>query len=189
MWQVSDSPEHHRSISNTERQYIQNIIGKNVQNTTRRPISLGSLPWKNIIRSKPVIGLFFTELCSLFGLFFFLSNLGKILTEIHRIPSQYTGYVLACGFMFMLLGSLSAGKKLIINNFFSEYICFLIGIIADTLVRKNLITLTNVRKLFNSLTSFIPCLCMIALCFCDENHQILGIISILFLLLSSGKVF
>jgi hypothetical protein len=89
----------------------------------------------------------------------------------------------------MLLGSLSAGKKLIINNFFSEYICFLIGIIADTLVRKNLITLTNVRKLFNSLTSFIPCLCMIALCFCDENHQILGIISILFLLLSSGKVF
>jgi len=116
MWQVSDSPEHHRSISNTEREYIQNIIGKNVQNTKRRPISLGSLPWKNIIRSKPVIGLFFTELCSLFGLFFFLSNLGKILTEIHRIPSQYTGYILACGFMFMLLGSLSSGKKLIINN-------------------------------------------------------------------------
>jgi ACS family sodium-dependent inorganic phosphate cotransporter-like MFS transporter 5 len=111
MWQVSDSPENHRSISNTEREYITNIIGKHAPNKHRRPVSLGSLPWKNILRSKPVIGLFFTQLCNLFGLFFFLTNLGKILTEIHRIPSQYTGYILACGFMLTLLGSISAGNK------------------------------------------------------------------------------
>ncbi len=111
MWQVSDSPGEHRSISNNEREYIQNIIGKNVQNKNRRPISLASLPWKNIIRSKPVIALFLTEFYNLVGLFFFLSNLGKILTEIHHIPSQYTGYVLACGFLCMLLGSVLSGNK------------------------------------------------------------------------------
>ncbi|CAF3970941.1 unnamed protein product [Adineta steineri] len=168
MWQVSDTPEHHRSISNTERDYIQNIIGKNTQNKNRRPISIGSLPWKNIVRSKAVIALVISELCNLFGLFFFLSNFGKILTEIHRIPTQYTGYILACGFMFMMAGSLSA------------------GITADNLVRKNLISLNNVRKLFNALTTFIPCLCMIAFCFCDEKHQILGVLTVIVFLLGSG---
>jgi hypothetical protein len=61
--------------------------------------------------------------------------------------------------------------------------------IADSLVQKNLITLTNVRKLFNSLTSFIPALCMIALYFSDEKQQILGVISVLIFLLSSGNCF
>jgi MFS family permease len=50
-------------------------------------------------------------------------------------------------------------------------------------------TLTNVRKLFNSLASFIPSFCMIGFCFCDENRQILGVIIVLLLLLSSGKLF
>ncbi len=111
LWLVSDSPETHRNISIHEREYIQNIIGKNIQNKNRRPISLGLLPWKNIVQSKAIIGLFFTQLCNLFGLFFFLSNLGKILTEIQHIPSQYTGYILACGFMLMLLGAVSSGNK------------------------------------------------------------------------------
>jgi predicted MFS family arabinose efflux permease len=110
LWQVSDSPADHRSISHTEREYIENIIGKNVANKNRRPVSLGALPWKKIIRSKPVLGLFLTELCNLFGLFFFLSNLGKILTEIHGISSQYTGYILACGFLSMLVGTISVGN-------------------------------------------------------------------------------
>ncbi len=110
MWLVSDSPEDHPTISKIEREYIQNIIGKNVSNKNRRPVSLTALPWKTIVRSKPVIGLFVTELCNLFGLFFFLCNLGKILTEIHHVPSQYTGYVLACGFMFMFFGSIAAGN-------------------------------------------------------------------------------
>jgi ACS family sodium-dependent inorganic phosphate cotransporter-like MFS transporter 5 len=110
MWQVSDSPENHRSISNTEREYIGNILGKHVQNQHRRPISLGSLPWKNILRSKPVIGLFFTQLCSMFGFIFFLSNFGKILTEIHRIPTQYTGDIFACGALFMFLSGLISGN-------------------------------------------------------------------------------
>ena len=110
LWLVADSPGDHRSIRADEREYIQNIIGKNTSNKKHRPISIGALPWKDILRSKPVIGLFFTELCSLFGFFFFLSNLGKLLTEIHHIPSQYTGYILACGFVSMLIGNISTGN-------------------------------------------------------------------------------
>ena len=62
MWQVSNVPETHRSISNTEREYIEHIIGKNLKNKNHRPMSLSSLPWKKMVRSKPVIGLFLTTL-------------------------------------------------------------------------------------------------------------------------------
>jgi hypothetical protein len=34
-----------------------------------------------------------------------------MLTEIYRIPSQYTGYILACGFMLTLLSGIAAGNK------------------------------------------------------------------------------
>jgi len=63
------------------------------------------------------------------------------------------------------------------------------GIIADRLVRAKKMTLTNVRKLFNSIASFIPAICMIILCFCDETQQTLGVINILIILIASGKLY
>jgi hypothetical protein len=61
-------------------------------------------------------------------------------------------------------------------------------VIADRLVQKNKITLTNIRKLFNSLTSFIPAVCMIVFCFCDHTRQILGLVTVLIFLIGSGKL-
>ena len=62
-----------------------------------------------------------------------------------------------------------------------------LGIIADNLVRANIITLTTARKIFNSLTSFIPVLCMISLYFCDQSRKILSVITVLIFLASSGE--
>jgi len=100
--------------------------------------------------------------------FSFLTNLGKILNELLRLPPQLTGYILSSGFFLTLLSSLSS------------------GIITDHLVRSNTMTLTNARKLSNSLTSFIPALCMISFCFCNESRQIVGVITVLIFLASSG---
>jgi hypothetical protein len=111
MWLVADSPLSHPRISETERKYICDLIGINENNTKKKAVALSSLPWKRIVRSKPIIGLFLTECCNLFGLFFFYTNIGKILTEIHRVPTQYTGYVLAGGFILMPISSLSAGQS------------------------------------------------------------------------------
>ena len=111
LWLVADSPQIHRTISEKERNYICGKIGTDSEDKKKKIIPLASLPWKNIVRSKPIIGLFITECCNLFGLFFFYTNVGKILTEIHRVPTEYTGYVLAGGFILMPIFSLSAGKK------------------------------------------------------------------------------
>lgn len=47
--------------------------------------------------------------------------------------------------------------------------------------------LTAVRKVANSIASFIPAVCMIVLCFCDHTRQTLGVITILIFLITSGK--
>jgi len=162
---TAGSPNHHKTISDHERDYICRLTGSTGK---KRTMSLASIPWKKIITSKPLIALMITHNANLFGLFFFLTNLGKISNQLLRLPPQTTGYILSCGFFLTLLSSLSS------------------GIITDHLVRSNIITLTNARKLFNSLTSFVPVLCMISFCFCDESRQILGVITILVFLAVSG---
>jgi MFS transporter, ACS family, solute carrier family 17 (sodium-dependent inorganic phosphate cotransporter), member 5 len=110
LWLAADSPMSHRTISDSERQYICDHLGISSSCKKKNSVSIASLPWKRIVQSKPVVALFVTECCNLFGLFFFYTNVGKILTEIHRVPTQYTGYVLAGGFILMPISSLSAGK-------------------------------------------------------------------------------
>jgi len=162
---TADSPIKHKRISEEEKNYILTHTGSTGK---KRPMSLGSIPWKKIVNSKPLIALIITHNTNLFGLFFFLTNLGKILNQLMRMPPQYTGYILASGFFLTLLSSLSS------------------GIITDHLVRSKKITLTTARRVFNSLTSFIPVICMVSFCFCDENHQLLGVITVLIFLAGSG---
>ena len=104
---TSDSPAKHPTISDHERDYICELTGNTGK---KRSMSLAAVPWKRIVTSKPLIALFTTHIANLFGLFFFLTNLGKILTELHRIPTQYVGYILSFGFFLTLVSSLSSGK-------------------------------------------------------------------------------
>jgi len=60
------------------------------------------------------------------------------------------------------------------------------GIIVDNLVRADIVTLTTARRIFNSITSFVPALCMISLYFCDQSRQLLSIITVLVFLAASG---
>jgi len=48
-------------------------------------------------------------------------------------------------------------------------------------------TLTTARKICNSITSFVPVLCMISLYFCDQSKKLLSIITVLIFLAASGK--
>jgi hypothetical protein len=111
LWFATDSPQSNRMISAHERQYICDKIGIGANDVKVKANSLSSLPWKKAFRSKALMALCITQLCNLFGLFFFYTNIGKILTEIHRVPTQYTGYVLAGGFILMPISSLSAGQS------------------------------------------------------------------------------
>ena len=167
LWIVStaETPHHHKKITDHERDYISNYTGHHGH---KRPMSLSSIPWKNMIRSKPLIALIIMHNTNLFGVFFFLTNSGKILTEVMGLQQQYTGYILACGYFLTLLTSLSS------------------GILTDRVVKAKYVTLTTARKISNALTAFIPVLCMFLLCFCDKTRQGLGTFTVLLLLASTG---
>lgn len=104
---TADSPNNHRTISDHEREYICNLTGSTGK---KRNMSLSTIPWKNIVTSKPLNALMVTHIANLFGLFFFLTNLGKILKQLLGMPAQLTGYILAFGFFLTLISSLSSGK-------------------------------------------------------------------------------
>lgn len=110
LWVIftANSPMTHTGISDHERNYICTLTGTTGK---KRTMSLASIPWKNIVTSKPLIALMITHIANLFGLFFFLTNLGKILNDLLRLPPQYTGYILAFGFFLTLLSSLSSGRN------------------------------------------------------------------------------
>ncbi|CAF0979024.1 unnamed protein product [Didymodactylos carnosus] len=165
---ASDSPTQHPTISDDEREYICHITLGDGNGTKKRGLLLSEIPWKNIIKSKPLLALFVTHMCNLFGLFFFLTNIGKIMVDVHRISVQYTGFIAAGGFLLTWITSLAS------------------GMCVDILVQKGIMSLTGARKLFNSITSFGPVLCMISLCFCDETRQILGVITVIMFLAFSG---
>lgn len=111
LWLVSDSPNKHRTISEKERKYICDSLGLGPHDAKKKSVPLSELPWMKFIRSKPIIGLFITECCNLFGLFFFYTNVGKILIEVHRVPTEYAGYLLAGTFILMPVSCVLSGKR------------------------------------------------------------------------------
>jgi predicted MFS family arabinose efflux permease len=110
LWLVDDSPHTHPTITEKEKIYITEQLGIGI-NDKKKNIPLSSLPWKKFAQSKPIIALFITECCNLFGLFFLYTNVGKILTEIHGVPPQYAGYWLAGGFILMPVSCVGSGMK------------------------------------------------------------------------------
>ncbi|CAF0725659.1 unnamed protein product [Rotaria sp. Silwood1] len=162
---TANAPHHHKKISDHERDYISSLTGSTGH---KRPMSLASIPWKNIIKSKPLVALILTQNANLFGLFFFLTNLAKVLNELLNITPANTGYILSFGYFLTLLSSL------------------LSGIAVDHVVRKNVVTLTTARKISNSLTSFIPVFCMVLLYFSDNSSHRVGVFAVLLFLAASG---
>ncbi|CAF1138238.1 unnamed protein product [Rotaria sordida] len=162
---TAHTPYHHKKISDREREYITSLTGSTGH---KRTMSLASMPWKKIIKSKPIIALIITQSANLFGLFFFLTNFSKMFTELLRISPGNTGYILSFGFLLTLSSSI------------------LSGIATDHFVRSDVVTLTTARKMSNALTSFIPVFCMMLLYFSDHTTYRVGILAVLLFLAATG---
>lgn len=110
LYYVADSPATHHRIDETERKYICDHLGID-KDQKKKSQRISSLPWNEIVKTPKIIALFITEFCNLFGLFFFYTNVGKILVQLHQVPTEYAGYVLAGGFILMPICSLSSGLR------------------------------------------------------------------------------
>ncbi|XP_034952204.1 uncharacterized protein [Chelonus insularis] len=137
---VYDSPAEHPRISAEERRYIEEAIG-----FTASKKVVYAVPWKSMLTSMPVWAIIITGACNAFGFFTIFTQLPTYMKFILNYKIEENG----------LLSSLPYIGK----YFFGV----LAAAIADYLHRENKLSVTAIRKIFNSLCGLAPGACMILL--------------------------
>lgn len=128
-----DSPASHPRISQAERLYIESHVGNTVVGDKGMAV-----PWKSIVTSAPVWAIAITTFGRIWVHYTFI------------IPGpMYMKTVL--GFSIQKNGVLS-GAPFLCSYVSSVFFCY----IADVLVTKKCLTLTNVRKIFTALSQVVP---------------------------------
>ncbi|KAH9505447.1 hypothetical protein Btru_057321 [Bulinus truncatus] len=147
-----DSPEHHKYISVHERNYIMLSL-KEMERVKQqcRP------PWLSILKSAPVWGIVIAHVSYTWGLFLFLSTLPQYMYEVLKFDIKSNGIFSMLPYIGLLLTTLVSGH------------------ISDLLIRKKVLKVSLVRKLFVLISDCIPALALICLSFLDCQHRELAI--------------
>ncbi|XP_031842266.1 sialin isoform X1 [Nomia melanderi] len=129
-----DTPASHPRISQQELRYIQESVGNQVLGTNENlPV-----PWKSILTSLPAWSIGIT-------------TFGRIWVHYVFIISGPMYMKTVLGFSIQANGVLS-GLPFICSYFSSVAFCY----VADVLVTRQILSLTNVRKLFTAAAQVVP---------------------------------
>ncbi|XP_069705479.1 putative inorganic phosphate cotransporter isoform X2 [Periplaneta americana] len=120
---VYDSPAQHPRISEKEKKYILDCLGKTV--TTKKP----PIPWKRLLLSRPMWMNVMAQWGNLWGLFTLMTQAPTYFRFIHGWDIRMTG-------LFSGIPHLCRTTFAIIMSTFGDY-----------LLRNNLMARTNVRKM------------------------------------------
>ncbi|XP_031769341.2 vesicular glutamate transporter 1 isoform X1 [Galleria mellonella] len=123
---VKESPEKDPHITPAELKYIQDSRGTQAVDSSKV-----RHPWKAILTSAPVWAIVMAHFSENWGVYTLLTFLPTFMKDVFKFETSQTGWVaaipyLAMGIMLQVAGQLS-----------------------DWLLRKSIMTRTNIRKLFN----------------------------------------
>ncbi|KAL3274782.1 hypothetical protein HHI36_019566 [Cryptolaemus montrouzieri] len=144
---VFDSPSEHPRISTAERDYIIESLGKTVNKKQ------ATIPWRSILTSVPVWMNCLGHVGGLWGLFMLLSNAPIYFRFIHGWRLTSTGILSGVPQLFRMLSSM------------------IISRIGDYVLRNNILSRTNVRKLATGLSTIGQGFCMIAIAYSRCNSM------------------
>jgi len=134
---VYNSPSDHPWIGPQERDYIQgHLMGDKEEHA-------GPVPWLCILTSGPVWGLIFAHIAQNYGFYTLLTELPSYMANVLHFNITDNSFISALPYFFMLLTGLSVAK------------------LADTLLACGL-DRTLTRKLFNSVSTFLPGIFLVA---------------------------
>ncbi|KAK5640472.1 hypothetical protein RI129_011283 [Pyrocoelia pectoralis] len=155
---VFDSPSEHPRISDQEKEYILNSLGKSV--SKEKP----PVPWKAILTSVPVWTNTFAQIGGLWGLFTVMTNGPMFFKSVHGWNITTTGF----------LSGLPHLARMMFAYAFST--------LADYLLTTNKMTRTNVRKFATCFCNIGQGLCMIVMAYSGCNYTM----AIVFLTAATG---
>ena len=140
---VFDTPDKHPRISNTELNHLHNSLGNDVE--------MLPIPWKGILLSKPFWSLIATDFADTWGLLTLLIYFPTYLKVMLGFDIASTGLLSSLPMICRYLGGLT------------------FSYIADKLIAKQKLSVTNVRKVFQSIAEVMTALTMVIAAFTGCN--------------------
>ncbi|UJR14673.1 hypothetical protein I4U23_001666 [Adineta vaga] len=159
-----NSPHNHRYINEIERTFIlehtHEQLNRNYNNNKFHT------PWRSLLTSSSCWALYIIHTCSNWGTYTFLTSIPKYMDEVLGFNIKFNGILSALPYV---------SQWLIIN---------LSGVIADILIHRKFLTVTQTRKLFTVLGNLLPALFVLCLAFMTCELKYIAV-----LLLTTGVAF
>ena len=151
---VYDSPDKHPRISPEELEEIHYDLEDTVDTDKTIPV-----PWKAIFTSVPFYGVLLADVTNCFGITIFLYGMSKYLNQVQGFDLKTNGFLSALPFLCRYLGGVVT------------------SVLSDSLLKRNLIGIRTSRKIFNSVATFLPAVCLILIIFapnvCDRTYVLI----------------
>ncbi|KAG1655420.1 Sialin [Nymphon striatum] len=157
-WVVTETPETHTTISDTELDYIITSTGGKTE-----VIQISNVPWKQILTSGPVWAIIVAHFSETWGFYTLLTELPSYLKDVLHFNLGKTGFLSALPYMVMAIVVQFGGQ------------------LADFTRQRAYLTTTQVRKLFNCLGFMGQMIFMIAAAFTRDSTS-----AVVFLTLAVG---
>ncbi|KFM75673.1 Sialin, partial [Stegodyphus mimosarum] len=144
---VYNTPAEHPRISKRELMYIQQNLPQVSAERNNRPI-----PWGKIVRSKAVWAVTVAKFAGTWGFTCLLTKLPAYLADVLHFPIQKNGMINALVYTAEIAAM------------------FLSGCSSDYIRKKNWLSNTNIRKLFETLALMGPTICLVLIPAMGCNH-------------------
>ena len=135
---VFDSPGKHPRIDPEEKNTILTSLGDSAFPSQNKPV-----PWKAIWTSPPFLGLLVADAAAVWGFYTLMNGIPTYLKSVYEVDIKTNGLLSGLPFMSRYFGAVT------------------LGTIADKLIQRNVLSVTNVRRLFSVFSAWGPAICFI----------------------------
>ncbi|XP_063363940.1 putative inorganic phosphate cotransporter [Cydia amplana] len=153
----ADSPAQHIRISVSERRYIEEALG---QTGTKGKEHL-KVPWKNLLQCKALYAIVIAHIGQCWGQLTLYTEVPAFMDKVMKVNIKANGLLTALPFFVMW-----------VTNFFFSWF-------SDMLICKKWLTVTNTRKLANTIGTVLPAFGLIALAYVKKEIVVVETILVL----------
>ncbi|XP_058987107.1 putative inorganic phosphate cotransporter isoform X1 [Musca domestica] len=148
----ADSPRNTKFISEAEKKYIECSTGSDNQQIN------AAVPWKTILTSACVYGLTAAHAGYTWGFYTLLNEIPTYMANVLHFNVKTNALLSALPYFVMWI------------------LCIVVSPIADTLINRNITSVTASRKIFNTIGQWVPMVCLIGLGYMTEDQKTPAII-------------
>ncbi|XP_073844725.1 major Facilitator Superfamily Transporter 12 isoform X2 [Musca autumnalis] len=143
----ADTPRDTKYISVAEQKYIENSTGSDHQQIN------AAVPWKAMFTSPCFYGLIAAHCGFTWGFYTLLTEIPTYMANVLHFNVKTNALLSALPYFVMWI------------------LCLVVSPIADTLINRNITSVTASRKIFNSIGQWVPMVCLIALGYMSEDQK------------------